>query len=121
MKTFQALGYALQDATAPFDNPGFDIRNIDADRRTAARFFKDVDLLILPTTTDTTPTVTAATGNPLALSAENTMFANYYGLPAISVPMGRDQNDMPLGLQIVGRPGEDAVVLELARRFQEAG
>jgi len=109
-------GYELKDATAPFDNPGFDIRNIESDRRTiAGKLFKDVDLLVLPTTTDTTPTVKAGTGNPLALSAENTMFANYYGLPAISVPMGRDSNGMPLGLQIVGRPGEDSTVIELAR------
>ena len=114
-------GYEWKDAKAPFDNPGFDIRNIEAHRRTAGRFFKDIDLLILPTTTDTTPTVTAATGNPLALSAENTMFANYYGLPAISVPMGRDSDGMPLGLQIVGRPGADGAVLDLARQFQAAG
>jgi len=112
----------LAEVTAPFDNPGFDIRNIESDRRTiAGKLFKDVDLLVLPTTTDTTPTVTAATGNPLALSAENTMFANYYGLPAISIPMGRDPNGMPLGLQIVGRPGEDAAVLGLARWYQETG
>jgi aspartyl-tRNA(Asn)/glutamyl-tRNA(Gln) amidotransferase subunit A len=110
------------EVSAPFDNPGFAIRNIESDRRTiGAKLFKDVDLLLLPTTTQTTPTVKEATGNPLALSAENTMFANYYGLPAISVPMGRDQNDMPLGLQFVGRPEEDATVLELAQRFQEAG
>ncbi len=112
-------GYELKDATAPFDNPGFDIRNIESDRRTiAGKLFKDVDLLVLPTTTDTTPTVKAATGNPLALSAENTMFANYYGLPAISIPMGRDSNGMPLGLQIVGRPGEDSTVIELARQLE---
>src|SRR6266550_830941 len=110
----------LAEVTAPFDNPGFDIRNIESDRRTiAGKLFKDVDLLVLPTTTDTTPTVKAATGNPLALSAENTMFANYYGLPAISVPMGRDSDGMPLGLQIVGRPGEDAAVLELARQYRQ--
>ena len=112
-------GYELKDATAPFDNPGFDIRNIESDRRTiAGELFKEVDLLVLPTTTDTTPTVKAATGNPLALSADNTMFANYYGLPAISVPMGRDSDGMPLGLQIVGRPGEDSTVIELARQLE---
>ena len=110
------LGYSMQDATAPFDNPGFDIRNIERDRREiAGNLFKDVDLLVLPTTTDTTPTVKEARGNPLALSAENTMFANYYGLPAISVPSGRDPNGLPLGLQIVGRPGEDVTVVEFAR------
>jgi aspartyl-tRNA(Asn)/glutamyl-tRNA(Gln) amidotransferase subunit A len=110
----------LAEVTAPLDNPGFDVRNIESDRRAiAATLFKDVDFLILPTTTQTTPTVKDSTGNPLALSAENTMFANYYGLPAISVPMGHDSNGMPLGLQIAGRPGDDAGVIEVARRFQE--
>ena len=119
IKTIRRLGFALQDVTAPFDNPGFDLRNIESDRRTiAARLFKDVDLLILPTTTDTTPTVQDATGNPLALSAENTMFANYYALPAISIPMGRDSNGLPLGLQIVGRPGKDSPLIEFARQFE---
>jgi aspartyl-tRNA(Asn)/glutamyl-tRNA(Gln) amidotransferase subunit A len=106
--------------TAPLDTPGFDIRDITADRRAIARTaFRDVDVLVLPTTTDTTPTVQQATGNPLALSAENTLWANYYGLPAISVPMGMDSRGLPLGLQLVGRPGDDATVLELARQFEE--
>jgi len=116
----QLRGYELKDATAPFDNPGFDIFNIESDRRTiASKLFKDVDVLVLPTTTDTTPTVKDAAGNPLALSAADTMFANYYGLPAVSVPMGQDSNGMPLGLQIVGRPGEDSTVIVLARQFEE--
>jgi aspartyl-tRNA(Asn)/glutamyl-tRNA(Gln) amidotransferase subunit A len=109
----------LAEVTAPFDNPGFDVRNIASDRRSiAATLFKDVDFLILPTTTQTTPAVKDSTGNPLALSAENTMFANYYGLPAISVPMGSDSNGMPLGLQIVGRPGEDSALIEFARQLE---
>lgn len=110
---------AHEEVVAPFDNPGFDVRNIAADRRDAAeRFFHDVDLLVLPTTTDTTPTVKQATGNPLALSAENTMFANYYGLPAISIPMGTDSHAMPLGLQIVGRPHEDSLVIATAQMLE---
>jgi len=52
--------------------------------------FRDVDVLVLPTTNGSIPTVKQAEGNPLALAAENTMFANYFGLPAISVPSGLD-------------------------------
>ncbi len=108
------------DAKAPFDNPGFDIRNIEADRKAiAGRLFKDVDVLVLPTTKDKPPTVKAATGNPLALPADYTMFANYYGLPAISIPFGEDDG-MPLGLQIVGRPHEDDVVLRLASALERS-
>jgi aspartyl-tRNA(Asn)/glutamyl-tRNA(Gln) amidotransferase subunit A len=113
---------AHTEITAPLENPGFDIRNIETDRRhVAEKFFRDVDLLVLPTTADTTPTVKQATGNPLALSAENTMFANYYGLPAISIPMGADSHAMPLGLQIVGRPYEDALVIATAQELEARG
>jgi len=47
-------------------------------------------------------------------------YANYFGLPAVSVPCGFDRDGMPLGLQLVGRPGADGTVLALARRYQEA-
>jgi aspartyl-tRNA(Asn)/glutamyl-tRNA(Gln) amidotransferase subunit A len=55
-----------------------------------------------------------------ALSPRNTLFANYYGLPAISVPCGFDSRGLPLGLQIVGKPWDDRSVLRLAHRYQAA-
>ena len=118
VERFRSLGYQLKKAPAPFDNPGFDVRNIVADRAAiAARSFREVDVLVLPTTNGSIPTVKQAEGNPLALSAENTMFSNYFGLPAISVPSGFDAEGLPLALQIVGRPWEDGTVLELANTF----
>ncbi|MCH5276933.1 MAG: amidase [Desulfovibrionaceae bacterium] len=42
-----------------------------------------------------------------------TAFANYLGLPALSLPVPLS-GGMSLGVQIVGRPGEDARVLQLA-------
>ena len=118
VERLRALGYTLRTTTAPFDNPGFDVRNIDADRKAiAARSFREIDVLVLPTTNGGIPTVRQAQHDPLALSAENTMFANYFGLPAISVPSGLDAKGLPLGLQIVGRPWEDGTVLDLANTF----
>jgi aspartyl-tRNA(Asn)/glutamyl-tRNA(Gln) amidotransferase subunit A len=118
--TLQKLGYETTNTVAPFENPGFDIRNIEADRKTASdRFFADVDLLVMPTATATTPAVKDAAANPLALSADNTFFANYYGLPAISVPCGFDSRGLPLGLQIVGKPGDEPSVLRLAYQYQK--
>ena len=46
------------------------------------------------------------------------MFANYVGLPAISVPCGYDSRGLPIGLQIVGKPGGDATVLSVACEFE---
>jgi Asp-tRNA(Asn)/Glu-tRNA(Gln) amidotransferase A subunit family amidase len=40
------------------------------------------------------------------------------GLPAISVPCGFTRDAMPVGLQIVGRRGQDAEVLRAAAAFE---
>jgi Asp-tRNA(Asn)/Glu-tRNA(Gln) amidotransferase A subunit family amidase len=40
------------------------------------------------------------------------------GHPAISLPVGRDRNGMPFGLQIVGRRGGDATVLAVAAALE---
>ena len=77
-----------------------------------------MDVLLLPTTTTTVPTIEAARGNPLALSPANTAFANYYGLPAISVPCGFDARGLPIGFQIVSKWGTDETVLRLGYVFQ---
>ena len=42
------------------------------------------------------------------VSAETTAFANYYSLPVASVPCRFDSHDMPIGLQIVGKPVTNA-------------
>jgi amidase len=42
------------------------------------------------------------------------------GGPAISVPCGFTDEGLPVGLQIVGRRGDDAGVLRLARAFEDA-
>src|SRR5919201_278253 len=56
--------------------------------------------------------------NQQALSPENTVFANYYGLPAISILCGFDKHGLPLGLQIVGKPWNDGAVLQLAHQYE---
>lgn len=42
------------------------------------------------------------------------------GLPAISVPCGFTAEGLPVGLQIVGRHGQDFAVLQLAHAFEQA-
>jgi aspartyl-tRNA(Asn)/glutamyl-tRNA(Gln) amidotransferase subunit A len=49
-----------------------------------------------------------------------TMAYNLTGLPAISVPAGFTPSGLPVGLQIVGRPFDEASVLAIAHRYQRA-
>jgi len=46
------------------------------------------------------------------------VFANYFGLPAVSVPCGFDKHGLPIGLQIVGKPWDEGTVLHLARQYE---
>lgn len=116
--TFRSTGYTIKEVAAPFIDLRAGIKNIEADRRTVAeKTFKDVDILLLPTTTTTTP-LTGDAPDPQALSPANTAFANYYGLPAISVNGGFDSNQLPIGLQMVGKPGDELSVLQLANAYQ---
>jgi aspartyl-tRNA(Asn)/glutamyl-tRNA(Gln) amidotransferase subunit A len=122
LDALRTLGHDIVKTTAPFDIPDFDdLRTIDVDRQDISdRAFRDIDVLVLPTLTGPVLAVEQARGKPRALSPAFTVFANYFGLPAISVPCGFDANGLPIGLQFVGKPWEDAVVLELADHFVSA-
>ena len=122
VESIRRLGHQVVSASAPLDTPRLgDLRTIEGDRQhIAERAFRDVDVYLLPTTATPVLSVEQARTNPQTLSPANTMFANYYGLPAVSVPCGRDARGLPIGLQIVGRPLEDAVVLQLARDYEVA-
>lgn len=41
------------------------------------------------------------------------------GLPAISVPVGLDKNNLPIGMQIIGQYFKEEVILNLANQFEK--
>lgn len=45
---------------------------------------------------------------------------NATGQPAVSIPMGFNRAGLPLGLQIVGRPNDEAGIIAIAAQFEEA-
>jgi aspartyl-tRNA(Asn)/glutamyl-tRNA(Gln) amidotransferase subunit A len=49
-----------------------------------------------------------------------TVAANLIGAPALSIPCGFDRQGLPIGLQIHGRAFDEARVLNVAHRFQQA-
>lgn len=60
--------------------------------------------------------VTAAGAATLAFLRFNRPFS-LLGLPALALPAGRDRNNVPVGVQLVGRPGADDFVLAIAERL----
>src|SRR5262249_9250386 len=119
VETVRGLGHTLNSVAAPFVDLERGVSNIEVDRKSiASRSFKDVDIYLLPTTTTTAPAVEVA-GKPLALSPQNTAFANYYGLPAMSLPCGLDSRGLPLGVQMVAKPWDERTLLYLAYQYQE--
>ncbi len=120
IKVISGLGYPINYIAAPFWNFGEGISDIEKDRKEIAnKVFRDINILLLPTLQTLVPTVESVTGNPQGLSAELTLFANYYGLPAISVPCGFDKNGLPVSLQIVGSHWSENLVLNLASNYQK--
>ena len=49
---------------------------------------------------------------------EVVIYATFAGLPCISVPTGFNDADLPTGLQLIGRPNDDADVLRLAAAYE---
>jgi len=49
-----------------------------------------------------------------------TVTVNLAGLPGISVPAGTDNSGLPMGLQLIGRPWEEAELLNVAYRLEKS-
>ena len=45
---------------------------------------------------------------------------NALGFPAVSVPVGLSESGLPVGVQIIGRPGEDETALAAAAMIEKA-
>jgi aspartyl-tRNA(Asn)/glutamyl-tRNA(Gln) amidotransferase subunit A len=104
---------------------------INAQRiRTAVRAafkqaLRDVDVLVTPTQ----PATALKVGQSVSRigQREETVFGvsarfcapfNLSGLPAVSIPCGLSPDSMPIGLQIIGRPFDEATVLKVADAFE---
>jgi aspartyl-tRNA(Asn)/glutamyl-tRNA(Gln) amidotransferase subunit A len=78
-----------------------------------------VEVLLSPTTGYGATPFEGADRKAISLAAIHTPVWNSTGFPALSVPMGFDQDGMPCGMQIIGRPFQDDVVLRLGHRYQQ--
>ena len=99
------------------------LREISELRRSTQQVFESVDALVTPTATTPPRTILETDADPARDAApdlRNTGPFDKNGLPTISVPCGFTTGGLPIGLQISGPLGGEAVVLQLAHAYEQA-
>ncbi|TFB12537.1 Asp-tRNA(Asn)/Glu-tRNA(Gln) amidotransferase subunit GatA [Candidatus Marinimicrobia bacterium MT.SAG.3] len=83
--------------------------------------FKEVDLLLAPTSPTTAFKLGDKIDDPLAMYLVDvyTTSLNLAGLPGISIPVGNSSEGLPIGLQLIGKPFEETELLQAAARVEE--
>ncbi|MBC7188646.1 Asp-tRNA(Asn)/Glu-tRNA(Gln) amidotransferase subunit GatA [Candidatus Aerophobetes bacterium] len=90
-------------------------------RRDFEKAFEKFDALITPTS----PTVAFKVGekvqDPLQMYLSDifTISANLAGIPGISIPCGFGKDNLPVGLQILGKPFDEGTILRIAYAYEQ--
>lgn len=120
---------ALQVASGVSAGDYLDVQRLRvALRRQTAAALRQVDVLALPVSPITAPTLgpgeharSFSDGALIAALCRHTFWANLTGTPALSVPVGIDSAGVPIGLQIVGDAWDEAAILAVAAHLERAG
>jgi aspartyl-tRNA(Asn)/glutamyl-tRNA(Gln) amidotransferase subunit A len=94
-----------------------------------ARILQEVDVLVTPTAPVAAPRIDALTltlggvehrvrGPGSGILARDTNPSNATGLPAITVPCGFTRAGLPIGVQFIGRPFDEARLLRVAHAYE---
>lgn len=81
--------------------------------------FKEVDFIISPTTPTTAFKLGEKIDDPLSMYLNDiyTASVNLAGIPAISIPAGHDRNNLPYGIQIMGKKFDEEGLLRMWNEF----
>jgi len=84
--------------------------------------YETVDAILTPTTPTPAFRIGEKASDPLSmyLSDIYTIGVNLAGLPAISLPCGFTRSGLPMGLQLIGKPFDEASLLSFAHRYEQA-
>ena len=82
--------------------------------------FRQVDAVVMPTSPTPAFKIGERIEDPLSLYLTDvfTVSANLAGLPALSVPCGLTPNRLPIGLQMTGRPFDEATLLRIGDSYE---
>jgi len=85
------------------------------------KVFSDVDAILTPSTPSSAFKIGEKTDDPVSMYLNDifTVPVNLSGLPAISVPSGYDKNNLPLGLQIIGKAFDEQTILNLSLAIEK--
>ena len=78
--------------------------------------YKKVDAILTPSTPSSAFKIGEKSNDPVSMYLNDifTVPVNLAGLPAISIPSGRDKNNLPLGLQLIGKAFDEQNILNIA-------
>jgi aspartyl-tRNA(Asn)/glutamyl-tRNA(Gln) amidotransferase subunit A len=88
--------------------------------KTVARVMTDVDVLVTPTTTTPAEKTSEIDMQRRLMGPTFTGMWNLIGLPALALPCGFSSTGLPLSMQIVGKPFDEATVLRVGDAYQSA-
>ncbi|WP_141266444.1 Asp-tRNA(Asn)/Glu-tRNA(Gln) amidotransferase subunit GatA [Thermodesulfovibrio sp. Kuro-1] len=84
--------------------------------------FEKVDFIVTPTAPSPAFKIGEKIDDPLQMYLSDifTISVNLAGVPAISIPCGFSEKGLPVGLQIIGKPFDEAGILQLAYAYEQS-
>ncbi|MBI4949924.1 MAG: Asp-tRNA(Asn)/Glu-tRNA(Gln) amidotransferase subunit GatA, partial [Deltaproteobacteria bacterium] len=84
--------------------------------------FKDCDVIVTPTSPTPAFRFGEKVADPLTMYLSDifTISCNLAGIPGISIPCGSTKENLPIGLQILGKSLDESTVLRAARAYERA-
>ncbi|MDE5853428.1 MAG: Asp-tRNA(Asn)/Glu-tRNA(Gln) amidotransferase subunit GatA, partial [Oscillospiraceae bacterium] len=79
--------------------------------------FQKYDIILTPTVPTTAFPIGAEIEDPIKMHFNdvNTVSSNIAGIPAVSLPCGKDDSNLPIGLQLIGNYFEEKKLLTIAK------
>ena len=83
--------------------------------------FKKFDAIVTPTSPTPAFKIGEKISDPLTMYLSDifTISANLAGIPGVSIPCGFTKNNLPIGLQILGKPFDEETILRIAYNYEQ--